>query len=177
MKQIKTTNITLNTGAAAVISTAEIFPGEYETMMASPDFSVEYAVIRSTSEAEALADHKHLKNQHHVSSLSGKYLKLANDLLAASYKASQIANIIEDDGSCNFDSCTLYLPGWNRKKVEQAARAAGVGCFVWNLWGSKSFVFPMRVAAQANARSAAAEAMRDHLKAIGYDAGMYYQMD
>lgn len=177
MKQIKVTSITLSNGSAAILSTSEIYPGEYETMLASPDFSVEYAVLRSASEAQALADHKHLKQKHHVAPLSGKYLKLSQDLEVAAKKAAVIADILEDGGTCNFDSCTLYLPGWNSKKVEQAAHAAGVGCFVWNLWGSKSFVFPMRVAAQANARSAAAEAMRDHLKAMGYDAGMYYQVD
>ena len=177
MKQIKKTTITLAGGATAVISTAEIFPGEYETMMASPDFSHEYAVIRSASEAQALADHRLLKSRHHVDPLTGKYLQLSQDLAEASAKAAGIAAITEDGGTCNFDSCTLYLKGWNSTKVQQAAQAAGVGCFVWNLWGSKSFVFPLRIAAQANARSAAAEAMRDCLKAKGYDAGMYYQAD
>lgn len=177
MKQIKQTPIFLASGAAAIVSTSEIYPGEYETMVASPDFSKEYAVQRTTSEAQALTDHKHLRKRYHVPPLSGKYLKLSQDLATAARKAAVIADILEDGGTCNFDSCTLQLPGWNSKKVEQAARAAGVGCFVWNLWGSKSFVFPLRVAAQADARSAAAEAMRDHLKAMGYDTGMYYQAD
>lgn len=177
MKNIKTTNIILANGSAAVLSTSEIYPGEYETMLASPDFSTEYKVMRAYSEESALSDHKWLKNQYHVAPLSGKYLQLSKDLAEANKRAQVIAQIIEDDGTCNFDSCSLYLKGWNQKKVEQAARAAGVGCFVWNLWGSKSFVFPMYVAAQANARSAAAEAMRDHLKAKGYEASMYYQMD
>lgn len=177
MKQIKQTTITLANGSEAVISTAEIYPGEYETMVASPDFSEEYAVIRATDEAQAIADHKHLRKLYHVAPLSGKYLKLSQDLAYAAGKAKTIASILEDGGTCNMDSCKLYLPGWNSKKVEQAARAAGVGCFVYNLWGSKSFVFPLRIAAQADARSAAAEAMRDCMKARGYDAAMYYQMD
>lgn len=177
MKNLKTNNITLSNGAAAVISTTEIYPGEYETMVASPDFSEEYKVIRSASESQALANHKAMLKRFHMAPLSGKYLKLSQDLAKAASQATVISTIIEDSGTCNFDSCTLYLKGWNQSKVEQAAIAAGVGCFVWNLWGSKYFVFPMRIAAQANARSAAAEAMRDHLKAMGYDAGMYYQMD
>jgi hypothetical protein len=177
MKNIKTTNITLASGSAAVVSTSEIYPGEYETIVASPDFYEEYAVVRTTSEEQALADHKHLRKQYHVAPLSGKYLKLAQDLAFAAKNAAEIAGILEDGGTCNFDSCKLYLPGWNSKKVEQAARAAGVGCFVWNLWGSKSYVFPLRIGAQGDARSAAAEAMRDCMKARGYDAGVYYQMD
>lgn len=177
MKNIKTTQITLASGAAAVISTSEIYPGEYETMVASPDFETEYKVMRAWSEESALDDHKWLKKQYHVSPLSGKYLKLSKDLAEANKKAQLISEIVEDGGACNFDSCTLYLKGWNQSRVEQAARAAGVGCFIWNLFGSKSFVFPVRVAAQGDARTAAAEAMRDHLKGLGYDAGMYYQID
>lgn len=177
MKNIKTTNIIMSDGSAAVISTAEIYPGEYETMLASPDFSEEYAVMRTTSESQALTNHKHLWKQYHVAPLTGKYAKLAEDLAEAAREAEKIAGILEDGGSCNFDACKLYLPGWNSKKVEQAARSAGVGCFVYSLWGTKSFVFPIRVPAQADARSAAAEAMRDCLNARGYDAAMYYQMD
>lgn len=177
INRIKRTEITLAGGAAAVISTVELWPGEFETMLASPDFSTEYAVIRSTSEEQALADHKHLRKLHHVPPLSGKYAKLAQDLAAATRYAEQIAATTHDGGTCNFDSCKLYLPGWNAKKVEQAAKAAGVGCFVWNLWGSKSFVFPLRIGAQADARSEAAEAMQKFLASCGYDSGMYYQVD
>ena len=177
MTQIKKENVILENGAKAILSTVEINPGEYETMLASPDFSEEYAVTHSYTKELALLRHKAIKDKFHTPPLSGKYLKLAQDLLLASRKATEIANIIEDGGSCNFDSCTLYLPGWNSKKVKQAANAAGVGCFVWNFWGSKSFVFPLRIAAQGDARSAASEAMRDHLKSMGYDAGMYYQLD
>lgn len=177
MRNIKTTNITMADGTTAILSTSEIYPGEYETMLATPDFSVEYVVMRTTSETQALADHKHIRKQYHVSPLFGKYLKLSKDLADAAREARIIAGILEDGGTCNMDSCKLYLPGWNGKKVEQAAKAAGVGCFVYNLWGSKSFVFPVYLSAQADARTAGAEAMRDVLKARGYDAAMYYQMD
>ncbi|MBO5953426.1 MAG: hypothetical protein J6Q53_04805 [Oscillospiraceae bacterium] len=177
MKTIKTTNITLANGSAAILSTSEIHPGEYETMLASPDFGTEYKVMRAWSEESALDDHKWLKKQYHVAPLSGKYLQLSKDLAEAARKAEVIATILEDSGTCNFDSCTLYLKGWNQSKVEQAARAAGVGCFVWNLWGSKSFVFPLRIAAQGDPNTVAAEAMRDCLTGKGYSAGMYYQMD
>ena len=177
MKNIKTSHIIMKDGTTAVLSTAEIYPGEYETMLASPDFSEEYAVIRATFEAQALADHKHLRKKYHNAPLTGKYAKLAEDLAAAAREAEKLASILEDGGSCNFDSCKLYLPGWNVKKVEQAARSAGVGCFVWNLWGSKSFVFPLRISAQGDARSYAAEVMQKHMAARGYDAGVYYQLD
>ena len=175
--QIKKNAITMEDGTVAILSTAELCPGEYETMLASPDFAVEYAVIRSSSEVAALAAHKRLRNQYNFAPLTGKYLQLAEDLAYSARKAETIATILEDGGTCNFDSCKLYLPGWDSKKVEQAAKAAGVGCFTYTLWGSRAFVFPLRVAAQANARSGAAEAMADCLKARGYNAAMYYAMD
>lgn len=59
----------------------------------------------------------------------------------------------------------------------QAADAAGVGCFLWNLWGIRGYVFPVHGVGQANQRTAAAEAMQDRLRAVGYDTGMYYAAD
>lgn len=174
---IKKTNIRMADGSAAVLSTSEIASGEFETMLATPDFGTEYAVRRASTEAQALADHKHLRKQYHVPALSGKYAQLADDLRKAAEAGREAAKASDDGGTCNFDSATLYLKGWNREKVEQAARAAGVGFFVWNLWGSKSFVFPLRGVGQGNANTAAAEAMRDALKDMGYDAGMYCQID
>lgn len=175
-RQIKTANITLASGKAAILSTAELAPGEYETILASPDFGTEYKVLRTTSEAQALADFKHLRKTYHVAPLSGKYAKLAEDLRKAAAVGYAAAELSDDGGTCNFDAATIRLSGWIQAKVEQAAREAGVRCFVWNLWGSKSFVFPI-ASGQGNARTAGAEAMSDHLKKAGYDAGMYYQMD
>lgn len=126
---------------------------------------------------EALADFKHLFKTYHVAPLTGKYAKLAADLKAAAAQGVKVAKNTEDGGTCNMDAVSIDLPGWRQAKVEQAAKAAGVGCFVWNLWGSKRYVFPIRGVGQANARTAAAEAMRDNLIAAGYDVGMYYQMD
>ena len=83
----------------------------------------------------------------------------------------------EDGGTCNFDSAALYLPRWNACKVEQAAKEAGTACSTWHLFGTKHFVFCPRTAAQANARSRNAEAMTQALKAMGYDAIDYCQMD
>lgn len=175
-RQIKTANITMADGKAAVLSTSEAFPGEYETMLASPDFGTEYKVLRNTTEAGAIADFKRLHKAYHVAPLSGKYAKLAEDLRKAAAVGRAAAELSDDDGTCNFDAATIRLSGWTQAKVEQAAREAGVQCFVWNLWGSKSFVFPINCG-QGNARTAGAEAMSEHLKKAGYDAGMYYQMD
>lgn len=109
--------------------------------------------------------------------LTGKYKKLKEDLIKA-VAAGEVAITLdpEDGGTCNLDAATIKLPRWNRKKVEQAAREAGTGAWLWELWGSRSYVLTAR-GGQANARTRYAEAMRDSLKAAGYEAGMYYAMD
>lgn len=175
-RQIKKANITLKNGKAAILSTAELAPGLYETMLASPNFDTEYKVLRNTTEEGALADFKSLHKTYHMAPLSGKYAKLAEDLRKAAAVGRAAADLSDDGGTCNFDAATIRLKGWNRAKVEQAAREAGVRCFEWNLWGSKSYVFPIECG-QGNARTAGAEAMSKALESAGYDAGMYYQMD
>ena len=117
-----------------------------------------------------------MRKTYHVAPLSGKYAKLAEDLRKAAAVGRAAADLSDDGGTCNFDAASLRLDGWIRAKVEQAAREAGVGCFVWNLWGSKSYVFPI-ACGQGNARTAGAEAMSEHLKNAGYAASVYYQMD
>ena len=174
---IKHQNIILEGGKPALLSTAEIAPGEFETMLASPDFGTEYEVLKARTEAQALKHFRHLRDNYHRPPLSGKYAQLAEDLKAAAAHGLEVARNTPDGGTCNFDSVSVYLKGWNGKKIQQAAKAAGVACFERNLWGSRSWCFAARGAGQADANTAAAEAMRDYLKEAGYETGMYYQMD
>lgn len=176
-RKIKFANITMKDGTAAILSTVELAPGQYETMLMSPDCDVEYAQLRTTDEAQAISDFNHLRKQYHVAPLSGKYAKLAEDLKAAAAYGLEAAAGSDDGGTCNMDAVSLILPGWAKAKIEQAAKAAGVGCFLWNLYGSKSYVFSLRCGYQGNARTKAAEAMETHLKDLGYSTLMYYQMD
>ena len=176
-RKIKRADINLANGEVAILSTVEIENGYFETMLASPNFDIEYAVLRSETEAQAISDFNHLRKTYHVEPLSGKYAELAEALKKASADAVIAAYGEADGGTCNFDSPTLTLKGWPKAKVEQAAKAAGLRCFVWNCYGSKSYVFSVPVAAQANARTTAAEAMCKSLRTAGYDAGMYYQVD
>lgn len=177
MRRIKNTKIRLSDGSTAILSTVEMYPGQFETMLMDLDGDKEYAQLRTTSEAQALADFNHLRKQYHVPALSGKYAKLAEDLKAAAEHGLEAAKGSDDGGTCNMDAAALSLPGWQRAKVEQAAKAAGVGCFVWSLYGSKSYVFGIRTGYQGNARTTAAEAMASKLGDLGYSSLMYYQMD
>ena len=176
-RKIRFKRITLSNGQDAVLSTVELEPGLYETLMASPDYSFEYTQLRTTDEAQAIADFKHLNKIYSVSPLTGKYADLAVDLEAAAAYGLEVAANVEDGGSCNFDAVALDLRGWKGDKVEQAAKAAGVSCSTWTVFGSKRYVFIFRSRYQGNARTKGAEAMMEALKLSGYDAGMYYQMD
>lgn len=176
-KEIRFKCIALSNGQDAVLSTVELKPGLYETIMASPDYSFVYTQLRTTDKAQAIADFKHLLKTYHISPLTGKYADLATDLEAAAAYGLEIAANVEDGGTCNFDAVALDLRGWKRDKVEQAAKAAGVGCSTWTLFGSKKYVFSIRSRYQGNARTKAAEAMMEALKLSGYDARMYYQAD
>lgn len=177
VKRIKFAHITMRGDQEAVLSTVELEPGLYETMLASPDFDTEFVQLRTTDKAQAIADFNHLRKRYHVEPLTGKYAALAKDLEAAAAYGMEVAANTEDGGTCNFDAVALNLPKWYKVKIEQAAKAAGVDCFVWKLGGHKLYVFPIPGSGQGAARTAAAEAMRDALYLSGYDATMYYQVD
>lgn len=176
-RRIKFAHITMQGGLEAVLSTVELEPGLYETMLASPDFDTEYAQLRSTNEGTAISDFNFLREKFHVEPLTGRYADLAKDLEAAAAYGLEVAANVEDGGTCNMDAVTLNLRGWRRDKVEQAAKFAGVGCSTCTLFGHKRYVFTVHSGGQANRRTAAAEAMCGALKLSGYDAGMYYQID
>ena len=176
-RKIKQAEITLADGKTAILSTVEIERGYFETMLASPDFAIEYAVLHSSNEAQAIGDFNHLRKAFHVAPLNGKYAELAEALKKAAADGVIAAYGEDDGGTCNFDSPTLTLKGWSKEKVEQAAKVAGLSCFVWNCYGTKNYVFSVPISAQANARTIAAEAMCKSLKAAGYEAWMYYQAD
>ncbi len=175
MKRLKNENIRLKDGTAATLSTAQLPDGSYETMLYCGPAMTELAVVQSDTEAAALAAHKDIKANYHVEAPAGKYKDLADCLRAA--KEYALAHRGSDDGgTCNFDAPTIALPGWEKAKVEAAAAEAGTGCFVWNAFGGRLFVFPIG-GGQGNARTKAAEIARDFLQAAGFNAGMYYQMD
>lgn len=147
MRTIKTEQIWLRNNRRAILDTCELYPGEFETMLLSPDSGDEIASAKAATEAEALSDFDRIRRQYEAPGPSGQYAALAEALKAA------------------------------RDTGEQAAEAAGVGCFKWHSMGGGCYVFPLRFGYQGNANTAAAEAARDSLKAAGYDALVYYQID
>lgn len=121
--------------------------------------------------------YKAIKKSSHADELTGRYAKLAKDLKAAhEYGLTHMGT--DDGGSCNFDSPTLYLPRWNKEKVEAAVKKAGLSCFEWRPFGATKFwVISVPGTGQGHTRTNAAEAMSAYLGDVGYDAGMYCQSD
>lgn len=176
-------HIRLKDGRLMTLDAAKLGEGKYEVMLLNPKTGFEVDVVTVPTEAEALEEFERMRRQWDCpgvmpAELKGQYKKLAEDLKAAlAYGLERKGD--DDGGTCNFDAPSLRLPGWTRKKVE-AAEYAGLGCFVWNLWGSKSYVFslPMGLGVgQGMTRTKAAEAMREYLEKLGYDAMLYCQAD
>lgn len=111
-----------------------------------------------------------------TSKLSGRYAQLAKDLSAAAEVGIAAGAAEIDGGTCNCDAVALELRGWRGKNVEAAATDAGVGCFRW-MCGNRLYVFTLMGRFRGNARTTAAEAMRDYLESAGYSASVYSAMD
>lgn len=161
--------IRLKDGRLMTLDAAKLGEGKYEVMLLDLKTGEDLDTVMVPTEAEALEEFERLRERwHHPEDLKA----------ALAYGLERKGD--DDGGTCNFDAPSLHLPGWTRKKVEAAAEYAGLGCFVWNLWGSKSFVFSLPMGCgvgQGYTRTKAAEAMREYLEGLGYDALTYCQAD
>lgn len=174
--------IRLEDGRRMILDAAQLGEGEYEVMLFNPKTGLELDVVLAPTEAEALEEFERLRKEWHhpeamPAELKGRYRKLAEDLKAALVYGLERKGD-DDGGTSNFDAPSLHLPRWEQKKVEAAAEYAGLGCFVWSLWRSKTYVFSIREGVgQGMTRTKAAEAMCEYLEGLGYDATTYCQAD
>ena len=168
-----------------IIDAAEIRPGFYEIMAMTPA-GREIRTETTTEQAEAARIYEQMfaalvkgpeEENELPAPLIGKYAKLRADLEAAREVGEKAAALSDDGGTCNFDAVSLFLPRWHVEKVKQAAQKAGCGCFIWNFYGVRRFVFTVTHVGQANKRTACAEAMEKELAAKGYTTTLYCQAD
>lgn len=170
-----------NDGREIIIDAAEIETGKFEIMVMTPSgHEIETRFAYSVEDAKE--DFDQLMQKHVISKpepkpveLKGRYVKLRDDLekaIAVGRSAEDLNP--EDGGTCNFDAPAINLPRWKIEAVEEAAKAAGSGCFRWR---PGCYVFRINSGAQGNARSRNAEAVCNELRKMGYDAHMYYEMD
>lgn len=102
-----------------------------------------------------------------------KYKRLTEDMKYALNEGKKAVEGMEDRGTCNFDSPTLFLKGFDEGKAIAAIEAAGSGA--WRYRGE--YIISPCISAQGEPRTVKAEKIASVLRLKGYDAGMYYQMD
>ncbi len=158
-----------------LVSTVQLPSGKYETGVFTSDWD-ELELSQCQDVTSALKIHREYIARYAAAELSGRYKRLADDLKAA-VKVAELAADGEDGGTCNFDSLMLYLPRWNGTMVKQAAEDAGIRAFSSTCFGCKCWLFGVPSGGQADRRTRQAEAMAQVMKAAGYTAGVYYQMD
>lgn len=170
-------HIRLADGRTATLSAVQLPGGMYEVMLL-PDGGEgeEITSYQSSSLEDVLCCFEEIKEKYHVPDLTGQYKKLADDLKAALAYGLEHKGT-DDGGTSNFDAPTVSLPGWDKLLVETAAKMAGTRCFEWKLGASRSYIFSIPGVGQGYPRTKAAEAMSRYLRGLGYDAGMYYQID
>ena len=86
-----------------------------------------------------------------------KYEKLQKDLTEAVAKAKEKAMTTDDGGTCNFDCCMLFLPGYNEVKTVEAIKAAGVSGFKSRHFGKVCYMLSNPIFSQGNQRTEQAE--------------------
>ncbi len=95
-------------------------------------------------------------------------------------KAAEVAGKLidtPDTGTCNFDSCFLRVPGMRKDKAEAIEEFSGVRC---DLRDTKMYGRVLMIgigSGQANRNTVMAECAHKFLTGMGFNAGMYYQMD
>lgn len=184
VKQIAKDEFTAN-GRRLLVSTVELWPGKYETLVM---YACNYADIdgkNASTEEDAKRNHAELVKKYKEAEkkkpvekpLTGKYLKLAEDLKRIHADALKACANVNDGGACNHDAPALFLPRWNAAQIEKAAKYAGVGCFAWDSFGPRKWVFCPRINGQAYRREKCSEYMTEALRRAGYDALEYCAID
>jgi hypothetical protein len=171
------TEIILDNGKRAIVDATQIDPSsnDIEVMVMYPNGEeIESAICEESDVAEVVFNSF---VQKYTGKPCGKYLTLAENLKAAAAYALEKVKDIPDTGTCNLDATALKLPRWNEQRVEHAAKYAGIGCFTWDCYGNKRFVFTTPNVGQAYRNEKAAEFMGEYLTAKGYDVMQYCQMD
>lgn len=102
--------------------------------------------------------------------------KLERDIALAQKEADKYRNM-DDGGTCNFDTVTIFLGRKSKNKMNNISQLD------WSLipvdskyWSGYWFVF-FNVNGQANRRSEMMEAAGKKMRELGWDVKMYYEMD
>ena len=163
------------------ISAAQLAANHFEVMALMHDGS-ELEIFTTTDKDTALMAYGQMIDRYEPIAtnrkITPKMQKLIDALQAAKLAAHAVCDMRDDGGTSNFDSPALSLPRWAAADVDACAKAAGLRCFEWKLYGVRHWVLTVpEPCGQGNNRTRMAEAMAASLNANGFEAGMYYQMD
>ena len=167
--------IRLADGRSARLEVTAHLDGMFETVIITDASEQEKVFSKKFEDRKNAFDFfEYLKEDRHVPEPTGRYKKLAEDLeRAKAYAKEQMGD--DDSGSFNFDSASIYLPGWREKLVINAAKTGGVNC---SRDGRTSrYLFSIPGTGDCLMRTKAAEAMSDFLKSMGYHTGVFYMLD
>lgn len=104
--------------------------------------------------------------------------KLKNDLCKAQSKINEITDH-EDGGSCNFDTCVIYLGRKSQKTLKclsdlgLCSKIRPISSKFWSGWWFINF----DVIGQGNCRTRMVECGARFLSSLGWQTDVYYQMD
>jgi len=104
-------------------------------------------------------------------------IKLVADLIIANQAACEAVVLIDDGGSANLDSVFLRIPRAKEVDVLDAIREAGLYCRGKRKWIGNGYMVKPTCSGQGNKRTKGVEAMATSLKANGWDALIFRQMD
>jgi len=108
--------------------------------------------------------------------VSVDWQKLKTDLIAAREAAQAVPNA-GDGGSANNDAASVVIPRVRGRKVQDVARSAGLGCSERTRFGTRVFLLNSPKGGQGDHNTQQAEAMVKVLKARGWAASMWWQID
>lgn len=100
------------------------------------------------------------------------------DSIKKAVKAAQAFATIDDGGSCNFDCAYIRVPRMRESQALDIKDLAGVHVSIhgYRLHG-RILKITGGLSGQGARNTKMAEAIRDSLKADGFDAAVYYQTD
>lgn len=168
-------------GKQVIIDTA-LIGDDYETMVLLQRESIDEA--HNKNETEALHAHdafirKYVQDLDWLldeTKLSGKYLRLVDDLKAAAEAADPFKDY-DDGGTSNMDAMMLSLPRYEEIKIKAAAKRAGLIASAGRCMKQKIYHILPPHGGQGYRRTKQAEAMAEVMRACGYEASVWYQMD
>ena len=168
-------------GKQVIIDTA-LIGNDYETMVLYPGGEC-LDEAHNATEAAAIEAHTAFITKYILDDgllpdvkLSGKYLRLVDDLKAAAEAAGAFADH-DDGGTSNLDCLMLSFPRYEEIKIKAAAKRAGLTVSAGRCMKQKIYRIMPPHGGQGYRRTKQAEAMAEVMRSRGYEASVWYQMD